>query len=215
MEGMSSSGSFETTDDEGSLETSGGFDDDTDIDDDGDSCGCDETIPVGFGTVVDGEFSAETALSMLQTPEIPWHWTAFADPLRDTVMTIAISYEGGQVMHGPDGLDGCSWLSVPCQSTLMIPVVVTVTTGDGVLDASFPGTLDVDVDPLFPGMVFREQLSAEELGGTLMARPLADSSSELSSISVHLDWEIDGTSPGIYLGGSTDDGNQSLGQDVG
>jgi len=220
----SSGDAAETTEDGGDWGTSGGFDDDNDDDDDDDDdegeddgyvCGCEDTVPVGFEDVVDGEFSAATVVASVENTEIPWNWTAFVDAPPQTVLTVALSYEGGQVLHGPEGEDGCSFLSSPCANALLIPVVATLTTADGVLVASLPGTLDVDLDRWSREIVFQEELGAEALGGTLMAQPLAESASALTSISVYLGWEIGGTSPGLYLGGMTADGDVVLGEELG
>ncbi|MBL4688498.1 MAG: hypothetical protein JKY37_28170 [Nannocystaceae bacterium] len=174
-------------------------------------CGCEESATVGLDEAF-GDYSAASVLASLQTPAIDWIWLEFADSPTETTLHIAIDYADGPVMRGPGGNDGCGFLYVPCPSTLLIPVVLTVTTTDGWLAASIPATIDVDTDRDALSVTLAASAEAAELGGTFTEQVVPGLEGSPTNIGFIGTWDLDGAWQDAHLAGDTPQGDGLLGR---
>lgn len=156
-------------------------------------CGCEQTIEIPYAEPVDKGVSAAAVMRLIASRDVGFEWTGFANSLPDSSMHIEIAYDGGPVLHGPDGEDGCAFLSQPCPSSLAIPATATIMTTDGVLEGTFPGEIQVDLDEFFENIQFRADLPARRVGGTLTAQELEPPEETLTRVDVVLVWQLDGT----------------------
>lgn len=182
------------------------------------ACGCDPSIEVDYEQPIEGEVSAASVLATVADSEQLWEWDGVAGKPRWSTLRLALEYNGGAVLHGPEGDDGCAFLSAPCPNALYFPVVVSATTDDGILAMEVPGTLDVNLEPgdkPFHRISLRVDATADMLRGTLLEQPLLDSDEPLAEVTFSIEWRLDGSeAQAASLYGQTVDGTfVSLGHD--
>jgi hypothetical protein len=119
-------------------------------------------------------------------------WVAFEGSPIATTLHVHPEYEGGAVMNGPGGTDGCGFLSFPCDEAFVLEVRVDLVSDDGMVMGSTARTLRVEV--LDDGEIDRTILEGHEtpveaLGGMLATTPVVGprGSFELQSVSFGVD----------------------------
>ncbi|MCA9709387.1 MAG: hypothetical protein KDK70_26335 [Myxococcales bacterium] len=170
-------------------------DDDTAADDGEYTCGCEARFPVTLGEVIDDGFSAADILEQVRQREIPFEWVGLHAPSGDTVLRLTLVYEGGEILHGPDGNDGCGFFSAPCDNTLVIPVAATVTTDDGIFEATIPSKVEVDLDRYVLALLLDGTVPLDQTRGTLAEHV----EQEVEEIRLSLMWHLDGSWDEAYL----------------
>ncbi len=210
--GASTSDSSATPDEPGSTSSMDEPDPDTATetdDDDEYECGCDPLVPVDFEQVVANEMSAASVLSLVREGSTAFEWVGLSGDPTTTVFHIDLTYEGGQVMHGPDGEDGCGFLSAPCHNTLRIPVTARVSTEDGILSATVPSMVDLDLDRYALAIFVEGNAAFDQIGGTLSEHV----EEEYETLRMGATWDLEGSWEHLWIGGGIGFDSTVLGQE--
>ncbi len=162
------------------------------------TCGCDDTVPVGMNDDIGDGFSAASVIEQLDGSQAAWRWVAFEDSPTETTLQVELSYEGGEILHGPGGGDGCNFLDSPCDPALRVPVAVHLTTEDGLMDAAFSAPLDVDLDEHFGALRVEGIVLPAMIQDPLLERIQA-LGIRLEDVYVRIDWELDGAWDEVLL----------------
>lgn len=185
----------------GAAETTGAFDSDggesTGTSDDGlydpYECGCEPSVLVSVDHQVDDTHSAASVLASIEPQTVTWNWVSIPELAAPTTMTVSLSYDGGEILNGPGGEDGCSFLSSPCLSALLIPVTATVSSGDGALTASVTAVLEVDTERWAEEITLRGEVAFDEIAGTLPDTVIEGLDDEPVALVVSAHWSLDGS----------------------
>lgn len=105
-------------------------------------CGCPDDVVIDFQTPLERGFTPADALAVFDGLVFPaFAWVAY-EGAPETVLHVEVTYQGGMVLQGPGGDDGCAFLTVPCDDGILMDVVVHITSDDGWLDWTLDGRID-------------------------------------------------------------------------
>jgi hypothetical protein len=179
-------------------------------------CGCPPSIEIGFDEELGRGLSAADALAAYGDRQLPWVWVAFDGSPIGTTLHLHPEYEGGSVINGPGGTDGCAFLSIPCAEAFIIEVGLDLVSDDGMVMGSMPATLRIAL--LEDGEIDYTTLQGhdtpvEALGGMLATTPVVDPRGPFELQSVSFGLETFGFEHSWLMGHSTTGQDLILGED--
>lgn len=175
-------------------------------------CGCDPVVSVGYREAVDGR-TPEQALTAMSPITMPLIWDSIESEPPATTVTFTLTYEGGEILSGPGGSNGCAFLADTCPPGFEIPVAVHTITDDGHLDAVFAGTASIPAIGDGSYIIFGTRtLPIAAVSGTLVDEVVLDPNGDpLTLATVQVKQVTYADSPGdlLYMAGAAKDGTET------
>lgn len=175
-------------------------------------CGCDPVVSVDYREAVEGR-TPEQALTAMSPITMPLIWDSIESEPPATTITFTLTYEGGEILSGPGGSNGCAFLADSCPPGFEIPVAVHAMTADGHFDAVFSGTASIPTIEDGSYIIFgTSTLPIAEVSGTLLDEIVLDPNGDpLTLATVQVKQVTYADSPGdvLYMAGAAKDGTET------